>query len=1021
MDIHKNILFGLIFCFLLPQLVTAQERPVLEKPNFMFQVWSHDDGLPATSIHSVTSTSEGYLWFATGEGLVRFDGDQFSVFNASNTREITYKIFNSLTSDSDGSIWAANRNELIRIQNGEFHRIPFPDEFRSHQIFSIERHTNGTVWVGSSGDGILTYKDGEFASYKSEDGLPGNDVTDIAISDDGRVWFSTRTGIGYFMNETVFILDHYPELIDLDARELLVDSQNRLWIGTAREGIYRVDFENDELVNLSNEQGLAGNMVNSLLEESSGVVWAGTSGDGLFRIESDNIAHYDVLDGLASNMIFSLYQSHDEIIWIGTAGAGLTKIRETSVRSLNMNDGLSSNMILPIYQQTNGDIWIGTGGRGVNRISDGVITQFTTTSGLTDNLVYSIFGRDNGSVWVGTANGLNRIQNDEIQTYFVSDGLVQNSIHAIKEDSRGRLWLAFSGGGLQTYENGEFQTVEVPPRFRDATLSSIHEDSEENVWVGSHGFGALKISNDSIRVYDEDSGLPDGLVLDFYEDEEMVMWIGTRDGLVRIEDDEIEIFTREDGLEHNDFFRILKDDNNIFWTCSNWGVQSFSKDNIDRYRSGEISAIPSFLLTINDGMPSRECNGGVSPAGWVMQNGEFWFPTVGGVAMFNPAEIEYDMAPPPVLIENLISGEDIYQRYDEPVMEAGTRNFEIKYTALEFKNPGRVRFRYRLKNYDDDWIDAGSRRTAYYTGLWPGDYEFEVAASKPGGEWSVSTATMAFTIEPHFYQTKTFLFFSFLLLFFAGVGVQRFIRIKGDQKELQKLVDIRTKELTEEISEHKSTEKELEKSLAEKTVLLKEIHHRVKNNLAIISALFQLQLYKTDNKEAVNLLTDSQNRIKSIAMIHEMLYQNELFSSIEMSDYIRKLVENIRETIQQEAEISVEYDLEKIRLGINQAIPCGLMTNEIITNSFKHAFPEKREGAIRVELMKDGENVSLTISDNGVGLDEDIESSDSTGMELIRTLCTQLKGSVSVKSDKGVAFTITFKEQMLKSPYHNTF
>lgn len=1014
------ILLGLIVCLALPELVLGQDRALDEKPNFLFQVWSHDEGLPASSIHAATSSSDGYLWFATGEGLVRFDGDQFSVFNAVNTEQISYKIFNALTSGTDGSVWAANHNELIRVKDGEFERYPFPDEFKSYQIFAIAQHNNGTVWIGSAGDGIIRFKDGEFSSYKESDGLPGNDITDIAISDDGRVWFSSSSGIGYFMNNSIFILDHYPVLTDIDARQLLVDSDNRLWIGTGQDGVYRVDFENDEVIQLSDAQGLTGSVVSSLMEDTEGVVWVGTSGDGLYRIASESITHYDVSDGLASNMIFSLYQSPDDIIWIGTAGAGLTKIRETFVTKLTTNDGLSSNMILPIYQQNNGDIWVGTGGRGINRISDGEVTQFTTDNGLSDNLVYSVYGQENGTVWVGTANGLNRIIDDRVETFSVTDGLARNTVHALREDSQGRLWIAYSGGNLQIYSDGGFEPVEVPESFSDATLSSIYEDSEGNIWVGSHGFGALKITPDSTFIFDENSGLPDDLVLDFYEDDEQVMWLGTRDGLVRIEDEEIDVFNSDDGLEHNDFFSILADNDNVFWTCSNWGIQFFSKENIDKYRSGDLSAIPSFQLTINDGMPSRECNGGISPSGWKMQNGELWFPTVGGVAMFNPDQIQYQTESPPVLIENLVSGQDTYQRYDEPVLEAGTRNFEIKYTALEFENPDRVRFRYRLKNFDDDWVEAGSRRTAYYTGLWPGNYEFEVAASKPGSEWTEETATIAFSIEPHFYETRAFFFLSLILLFFAGVAVQRFFRIKGDQKELQKLVDVRTKELTDEITEHKSTENELEKSLEEKTVLLKEIHHRVKNNLAIISALFQLQLYKTDNEEAVNLLMDSQNRIKSIAMIHEMLYQNELFSSIELSDYIKKLVKNIHETISTEADISVEFNMETIHLGINQAIPCGLMTNELITNSFKHAFPGKSKGTITISLEIDNDEVNLTISDNGVGMNEDFETSESTGMELIRTLSTQLKGSVSVVSENGVTFIITFSKKTLKSPYHNT-
>lgn len=1020
MNYYISIVTGLVVLLLLfPLKGDAQNTPVSEKPNFMFQVWGHEQGLPASSIYSVRSSEEGYLWFATGEGLVRFDGDRFTVFNAVNTPEFSYKIFRTLTAGKNGVLWTANRNELVKIEKGRFQTFPFPEEFRSHQIFAIDQHKDGTVWVGSNGDGAISFKSGSFTTYTKEDGLPNNHVTDIHVSDDGRVWFSTPEGVGYFLNETVFLLDHYPELANINGRQLLFDSKERLWIGTAEDGVYRLDFEEDELLNISDEQGLRGNMVNSLIETNDGIVWAGTLGDGIYRVESDTIHHYNNTDGLASNMIFSLYQSPDDIIWVGTAGAGLTKVRESSVRSLTINDGLASNIILPIYQHQNGDVWIGTGGQGVNRISDGEITHFTVEDGLSDNLIYSIYGQQNDVIWVGTSYGLNRIENNSIETFYSADGLSNNMVHAITEDSNGLLWIAYSGGGLQVYSDGEFTDIEVPAAYSGATLSLLFEDSRGQMWVGSHGSGALRITEDSIYTYNEQNNFPNDIVLDFYEDSNQVVWMGTRGGLVRFENKEFEVFDTENGLEYSDFFRIVKDEYNTFWTCSNWGVQFFSKDHIEDYRNGQIASIPAFQLTPNDGLPSRECNGGITPAGWQMQDGEIWFPTVAGIAMLNPQDIEYDTETPNVLIENLISGDESFQYDEEPRLEAGTRNFEIKYTALEFKNPDRVRFRYRLNNFDDQWVDAGIRRTAYYTGLRPGNYEFEVQASKLGGGWSDNPATIAFSIEPYFYQTRTFLFLSLVLLFFAGIAVQRFRRIKGDQKELQKLVDIRTKELTEEISQHKKTEKDLEKSLEEKTVLLKEIHHRVKNNLAFISALFQLQMYKTENEEAINLLSDSQNRIKSIAMIHEMLYQNELFSSIEMSDYIKKLVQNIQDTLFQNSAVDVNFDMDTIQLGINQAIPCGLMVNEIITNSFKHAFPSQKTGTITISMKCVDNKVTLMVSDNGVGMEENLEISESTGMELIRTLSTQLKGKVEIEKQEGVTFTIVFQKQSLSSPYHS--
>lgn len=629
-------------------------------------------------------------------------------------------------------------------------------------------------------------------------------------------------------------------------------------------------------------------------------------------------------------------------------------------------------------------------------------------------MVFTVYGQRNGTVWAGTSAGLNRIDGDEIRVYTEDEGLWHNSIHAIFEDSNERLWIGTSGGGLQTFDGGQFESITLPSGYSDAVWSSFSEDSEGNIWVGSHGYGALKINDGTVETYHEGTGLPSDLVLDFYEDDEGITWIATRNGLVRYNGEEFETFDTNAGLLYNDIFRILTDDEGTFWTCSNWGVQFFSRADVEKYRAGDLSAIPANILTTNDGLPSRECNGGVFPAGWAMDNGDLWFPTTGGAAIFNPADIELDRSPPKILIESLVKNEKSFLPSDEPVLEAGTRAFEIHYTALEFLNPERIRFLYRLKNFDDQWVDAGDRRVAFYTALSPGTYEFELIASKASGSWSEQPATLTFTIEPYFYETRLFYVLLFVLLFSAGFGVQQLRRMKVNRDYLRSLVDQRTGELRNEIETRIEAEQELEKSLEEKTILLKEIHHRVKNNLAVINALFQLQVNKTENREAIDLLTDSQHRIQTIAAIHDQLYQTELFSSLEMENFIEKLAANISQSFQQAGKkVSSELNVDNITLNMTQAIPCGLLLNEMITNAYKHAFPGRSEGKITITLKNEGKKVRIAVSDDGVGIGDENSQSGSIGMTLIKTLTSQLRGKLSISNENGTTIQIEFESEEL--------
>lgn len=1007
--------FFLLLFILINQPVQAQDLVnTPDKPVYTFQVWGHDEGLPASSIAAVTTSSEGYLWFGTGEGLVKFDGDRFTTYNPANTPSLSNKIFHAITPDRSGQLWSANIDELVRIRDGKFDTIPFDDGLVNHNIFAITEMADGSIWLGSGGDGIIVYHDGEFTRYTKNDGLTGDFIEAFATDEAGITWIATRTGLTVYQEGEFMKPGQFPELHSIDIRTIYVDSSNQIWVGSQNRGIFRIDENRSEITNFNTENGLSGNAIHAIAEEDNEIIWAGTNGNGLNRISADDtIFHYRVEDGVPSNLIFSLYYSNEGILWVGAAGAGLTQVRRSVIRSVTTADGISSNFVLPIYQHTDGSVWIGTGGSGVNRIYDGQVQTFTESSGLSHNLVFSVYGQENGTIWAGTASGLNRINGNNIQAFYEEDGLWHNSVHAIFEDSSERLWVGTSGGGLQIFDGKQFESITLPPGYQDAIWSSFSEDSKGNVWIGSHGYGALRIVDGEVYTYHEETGLPSDLVLDIYEDDTGVIWIATREGLARYENEKFETFNTGDGLLHNDIFRILPDEETTFWTCSNWGVQFFSKQDIEAYRRDEISAIPANMLTPSDGLPSRECNGGVYPAGWKMDNGDLWFPTTNGAAVFNPADIELDTTPPIILNESLVKNGNNFHPSDSPVLEAGTRSFEIHYTALEFLNPERVRFRYRLKNFDDQWVEAGDRRTAFYTALSPGTYEFELIASKASGIWSEIPASFTFTIKPYFYETRTFYLLIFLLLFFAGFGVQQLRRIKVNRDYLRSLVDQRTGELRSEIETRIEAEQELEKSLEEKTILLKEIHHRVKNNLAVINALFHLQVNKTENKEAAALLTDSQHRIQTIAAIHDQLYQTELFSSLEMENFIKKLVANISESFQSnEKTIRSELRVENITLNMTQAIPCGLLLNEMITNAYKHAFPGRSEGTITITLKKSGgNNVKIAVSDNGVGISKDKSGSNSIGMTLIKTLTNQLRGSLNISGENGTNIEIEFERE----------
>lgn len=209
------------------------------------------------------------------------------------------------------------------------------------------------------------------------------------------------------------------------------------------------------------------------------------------------------------------------------------------------------------------------------------------------------------------------------------------------------------------------------------------------------------------------------------------------------------------------------------------------------------------------------------------------------------------------------------------------------------------------------------------------------------------------------------------------------------------------------------SQEHLEKSIQEKNTLLAEIHHRVKNNMAVVSGLMELQKYKTNDEVARSLLNESQLRIKTIAMIHEKLYQSDSFLEIPFGEYLTSLIATISQSLYQESSnVSLVEEYDDVQLNINQAIPAALFVNEVITNCFKHAFPNNESGTVKIQVkIKPGNTILISISDNGKGLPKDYDSSTSLGMTLIHNLSQQIDADLSISSQGGTCFEILFSKE----------
>ncbi len=768
--------------------------PRLAITQYGHRAWTVDQGLPQNSVLSILQTREGHLWFGTQEGLARFDGVRFVVFDQKNTPVLKDHRIVTLFEDREGSLWIGTRGGgLVRLRDGEFTRFDTSSGLPNNRVRSIYQDRRGRLWVGTDG-GLSRFEDGRFIVPPGLNARPYV-VMAMAESDDG-LWIATDGDGLLRLTDAIEVFTTRQGLSSDAVRALHLGSDGTLWVGT-RAGLDR--YAQGRFRPVVGPQP-SWSAVAALQEDRDGNLWVGTRGGGLLRLHGQSWSQFQEPDGLSSNIVFSVYQDREGSLWIGTEGAGLNQLRDVKFTSWGKPEGLGHEMLVPIYEDRQGSLWMGSYGGGLFRLRQGRFEAFSERQGLSSNLVVSLLEDRRGALWVGTdGGGLNRWKDGEFQRFGRAQGLPSDRIIALHEDRQGALWVGTYGGGLCRLKDGVVTVYGRAQGLSSELVMSITEDRQGRLWIGTDGGGLNAFEGGRFRAYTSEQGLANDTVFRIYEDQAGTLWIGTYGGLSVLRDGRLRSLTRAQGLFDERIFQILEDGQQNLWMSCNKGVFRVAKREIDEFLAGRVAAVTSLAYGTPDGMRSSECNGNSQPAGWKARDGTLWFPTTRGAVQVDPARIRTNAQPPPMAIEEVVIDRQAYAPGASAVAPPGRGEIEIHYAGLSFLEPERVRFRYRLEGFDQGFVDAGPRRVAYYTNIPPGRYRFVVEAANGDGVWSETGAAFAFELRPHFYRAPWF-----FLLCSLGVALTawaahrlRVGRLAANERRLAALVAERTGELEE--------------------------------------------------------------------------------------------------------------------------------------------------------------------------------------------------------------------------------
>lgn len=772
---------------------------------YRFDAWTTDNGLPQNGVRQITQTPEGYLWFTTFDGLVRFDGLRFTTFNKSNTKGIINNRFTGLFGDKDGTLYATTMEDgiLTVFQNGTFNSYT-SDQVPGHYISKVEHRDGEQIRVlvedeDRTSRSWYSFSDGKFDFLEKQVKYTNDFVVDGKF---GTRWRINLNGVTEERDGKTVTIPM--DLSKIDFRvNVFEDREGNLWLSHNQVFCIR----NGELRIYGVRDGLPDNSIyHSFWDEADGSVWvvsggASSAGVGLVQIKGEKVSIWGRDHGFAAGSIQDIYHDREGTIWLAT-DRGLMRRRLQVIQGFSKKDGIVHSEVYPLLRDSKENIWIGTSrGLGIYRNgkfgpvdlkppSPNTPPDETWREGRMS--VQSLWEDPNGKIWVGLNGGIYTIENG------VATILVKGShVFSIKGDTAGNVWVATNKGMLRFRDYRLAAQYSVKDGLPSEFMTTIFEDSKGQIWLGGYG-GLTRYEGDRFINYGVKDGLAGNYVRTIYEDREGTMWIGTYDeGMSRLKDGQFVNFKESNGLYNSGVFAIEEDDAGFFWISSNRGIYRVMRQELNDFADGKIAKINSVGYGKEDGMLSNECNGGRQPASLRDKDGRFWFPTQEGVAIVDPRAERPNPMPPTVVVEDVMVEREPIDIRGGAIIEPGRQNIEVRYTGISLIKSDQIKFKYRLEGHDEDWIDAGTRRTAYYSYLPPGNYTFKVKAANSDGIWNEAGAELKFELKPFFYQTWLFVFLcvlgaSILLLLVWKLSVHQ---LEQREKRLTRLVAERTREL----------------------------------------------------------------------------------------------------------------------------------------------------------------------------------------------------------------------------------
>ncbi|MEI6075183.1 MAG: two-component regulator propeller domain-containing protein [Verrucomicrobiota bacterium] len=963
----RQLYLRTIIGFLLPWLfgehsVLANELGGGQDPDYVIVNWQVQDGLPSARIHEVLQTRDGYLWLATLEGLARFDGVRFERFYDSDTPGLASSMINCLLEDSQGRLWYGTQSGQIGWKDaGGFHKLNLPQAEPLDPVERLAETADGTVWAASR-HALLPVKDGRPGKMmiRPED----HDIWDIGAMAKGGLWVLVDGGNLYLLDVKTRKISlgipgqsgQWRNITPAHAGGLWVrDGQCiRRWQGGAwveNRGVFDFQFRENVVIQ----------------ESRNGTLMVGTFGQGLWLVESNGLQHkLDHSSGLSQDQVLSLCEDREQNLWVGTVH-GVNRLSRRVVKMITPADNWQNRAVTTIAPASAGGFWVGTEGAGRYRITRDARVLDHPTDDEWHQDVCCILEDANQRIWMGIYGYKIWRRDHEYPMGKYLPGPTRGYPNALFQDSRKTVWAGTTLGAA-LYEMGGTNPAQI--LLTNADVRCFAEAADGSIWMGLQDGGLFRYDYLTRQASEVGSGLFHSSIHALHCATDGTLWLGTRrNGLACIKNGHWATLTHEQGLPDDSISDIRSDNAGNLWIGSASGIFRISRKQLDQFSAGDIKLVNCLQLGSGDGLGTWEIMGGNQPIVCRTDDGCLWYVTSVGLAMVDPQAIQPNELPPPVAIESVrADGKAITSDTSPPGQAdnkiircpAGTRQLEIRYTALSFSASRQVRFRYRLAGFDPRWIEAADQRVVYFSHLPPRRYQFEVTACNNHGVWSETGDQLVFEVLPFFWQTEWFK----LLIGLAVAGVMLFFyRVR--------LARLRALE-------------RLRQQIA------RDLHDEVGANLGSISLLTEVMEQKPQPGDLAQIRSTADQTVDTLRDLVWIINPTHEH----LSDLIARLKQIAAIML---ANLNYEFaEMEqanniKLSLELRRNVPP--LFKEVLNNIRKHS----RASRVVIQLYCQEGNLVLEVKDDGVGFDR-ARNGQGEGLKNFQNRAKEMRAELTVTS-----------------------